>query len=55
MRKAFWINKGLSESEAIIKIKLAESHGYQVLIITELDYRRDPETILNTCLQFIRE
>jgi hypothetical protein len=37
------------------KIKLAESHGYEVLVIWESDYKENPEHIINKCLNFLNE
>lgn len=35
------------------KIQLAESHGYEVLVIWESDYGKNPEKIIKECLNFL--
>lgn len=37
------------------KIKLAESHGYQVLTIWESDYHKNPGKTIQRCIQFLKE
>lgn len=35
------------------KIQLAESYGYNVLVIWESDHNKDPEKVFNRCLKFL--
>ena len=35
------------------KTELAESYGYEVLVIWESDYHKDPETIINQCIKYL--
>jgi len=37
------------------RIDWLESHGYEVLIIWESDYKKDKEQIINICINFINE
>lgn len=35
------------------KIKLAESHGYEVLVVWESDYNKDPQKTIQKCIDFL--
>lgn len=35
------------------KIKLAESHGYKILVIWESEYKEDPKKIIQKCIDFL--
>ena len=35
------------------KIQLAKSHGYEILVVWESDYRKNPEKIEKECLKFL--
>ena len=37
------------------KKMLAESNGYDVLVVWESDYRKDPESVLKKCLSFLND
>jgi G:T-mismatch repair DNA endonuclease (very short patch repair protein) len=35
------------------KIKLAESWGYEVLVIWESEYKQSPELIIDKCIKYL--
>lgn len=35
------------------KKNLAESYGYEVLVVWESEYHKDPETIINKCIEYL--
>jgi hypothetical protein len=37
------------------KIKLAEFYGYEVLVVWESEYRKDPDTVVQKCIDFLNE
>jgi hypothetical protein len=35
------------------KKELAESYGYEVLVVWESDYKKDPEQMINRCIKYL--
>jgi hypothetical protein len=38
-----------------VKIKLAEQYGYNIMIVTEYEWVKNPELVLNNCLNFLND